>query len=61
MVAGHLRGKIFAALQGYLAFSPDGRRLVSTAWDRTFKLWDLKDNNLLKAMTGHTDQVNSIA
>jgi WD40 repeat protein len=61
MLACHFRGKISVARQSYLAFSPDGRRLVSTGWDRTIRLWDLNNNRLLKAMTGHTDQVNSVA
>ena len=41
VVGGQLRARISAARQGYLAFSPDGRRLVSTGWDRKISLWDL--------------------
>jgi len=35
--------------------SPDGRWAVSSAMNKTFLLWDIKEKSLLEKMRGHTD------
>src|SRR6267154_488420 len=49
---GHLRG---------LAVFPYGRRMVTGSWDKTLRLWDLKDGTVLKKMKGHRHAVSSVA
>ncbi len=44
-----------------LAFSPDGRLLVSAGQDPTIKLWSLADGALLKTLTGHSSGVCAVA
>ena len=45
-----------------LAFSPDGRRIVSGSADKTLRLWDAGIGQLIGIpLTGHTDAVNSVA
>src|SRR5882762_1330723 len=46
---------------GHIAFSPDGRRLVSGSYDTTVRLWDVATGALLQVMTGHCDDVFSVA
>ena len=43
-----------------LAFSPDGKRILTGSRDNTSKLWDLKGREL-KSLIGHTDWVNAVA
>ncbi len=46
------RGNIYA-----LAFSPDGRLLVSGGTDRTLRVWDVTTWRLIATMDGHTDEI----
>src|SRR5262249_48083991 len=39
-----------------VAFSPDGRRLVSAGADHAVKVWDLATGQEILALTGHTAQ-----
>lgn len=36
-----------------IQFSPDGSRLLTTAWDGTAKVWDMSDGRLLYSLVGH--------
>jgi WD40 repeat protein len=54
-----LRGHT-APLTG-VAFSPDGRRLVTSSWDRTLKLWDVAKRREVKTLHGHRDWVRGVA
>jgi WD40 repeat protein len=44
-----------------LAFSPDGTVLASASEDKTAKLWDMAQGNLLRTFTGAADKVTSVA
>ena len=44
-----------------LAFSPDGKTLVSGSEDKTIKLWDLETGHVLKTFEGHTGLVRGVA
>ena len=52
---GHMHGV------NSVAFSPDGKYIVSAADDKTIKLWDAKSGKIIKTFNGHTDVVNSAA
>jgi WD40 repeat protein len=41
-------------------FSPDGKTLASTGWDRTVRLWDVEKHALLRTCQGHEDHVMAI-
>ena len=41
----------------YLAFSPDGGRIVSASQDNTARLWNANTGKLLGVLRGHTDRV----
>ncbi len=42
-------------------FSNDGKKIITTSWDRTAKVWDANSGNLLLDLKGHNDNVNSIS
>jgi WD40 repeat protein len=44
-----------------VAYSPDGRLLVSGGQDTTLKLWDADMGRHLRTLHGHTDMVNHVA
>ncbi|MFW9996008.1 MAG: hypothetical protein ACFFD4_28465 [Candidatus Odinarchaeota archaeon] len=44
-----------------LAFSKAGEFLVSSSVDQTVKLWDLTTDTEIRTLTGHVDQVSSVA
>jgi WD40 repeat protein len=44
-----------------VAFSPDGKQVVSGSHDKTVRLWDAAIGTLLQTLEGHTSSVNSVA
>jgi WD40 repeat protein len=58
-------GDLLATLSGHtadvwaVAYSPDGRLLVSAGADSTVRLWNAESGALIYELTGHTDAVES--
>lgn len=44
-----------------VAFSPNGKRLVSGSLDRTMRLWNTRTGKLIRTREEHTAPVNSVA
>ncbi|NEO48805.1 MAG: hypothetical protein F6K55_33815, partial [Moorea sp. SIO4A3] len=44
-----------------IAFSPDGKQIISGSSDNTVRLWDTETGLPLHTLEGHTDKVNDIA
>jgi WD40 repeat protein len=44
-----------------VAFSPDGKQIVSGGGDNRVKLWDIKTEQVIHTFKGHSDNVNSVA
>jgi WD40 repeat protein len=44
-----------------IAFSPDGRQLVSSSFDKTIKVWDTNSGKCLKTLLGHRSRIWTVA
>jgi WD40 repeat protein len=44
-----------------IAFSADGRQIISASMDKTLKLWDIESGHLVRTFTGHSYGVTSVA
>jgi WD40 repeat protein len=60
-------GRLLHVLTGHtgsvnwLAFSPDGKLLVTASHDKTLKVWDVEHSRELYPLTGHTKGVRFVA
>jgi WD40 repeat protein len=44
-----------------VAFSPDGKLVVSGSWDETVRLWDTVTGAALQTLEGHSGSIRSVA
>lgn len=60
-------GKELRKLEGHTdsvthaVFSPDGKRIVTTSWDHTVRVWNVETGEELQKLEGHTDGVTHAA
>ena len=43
-----------------VAYSPDGKRIISGSRDQTIKIWDTNTGECLKTLGEHSNSVNSV-
>ena len=51
----------FAGRISSVAFSPDGRYVVSGSWGKIITLWDIATGLAIRSLTGHKERINSVA
>ena len=44
-----------------ITFSPDGKTIASTSWDKSVKIWQPDGTKLLTTLKGHSDQLWGVA
>ena len=60
-------GQLIHTLEGHtsrvnaIAFSPDGKQILSGSHDNTVRLWNTESGQLIHTLEGHTNTVNAIA
>jgi len=60
-------GEVTALLKGHedkvgsLAFSPDGKKLLSGSSDNTARIWDVQTEKTLHVLEGHTELIRTVA
>jgi WD40 repeat protein len=60
-------GRLVVRLNGHtgwvceLAFTGDGRRLISAATDQTIRFWETSDWTETQVLRGHTDEIHAVA
>lgn len=60
MVMGPLKGHKHAVAS--VAFSPDGKRVISGSYDMTIRVWDAKTGEVvIGPLEGHQNRVHSVA
>jgi len=63
----HISDQSSMTISGYkervksVAFSPDGKRIISGGLDQTVKVWDAETGNELMTLRGHKERVQSVA
>lgn len=43
-----------------VAFSPDGKRIVSGSWDKTIRIWDVKAGTVIHRIEGLSDKIVAV-
>jgi WD40 repeat protein len=64
LVLGKLNSLTFAGHTNPIntvAFSPDGKTILSGSGDTTIKLWNSETGEVIRTFEGHTDSVNTVA
>src|SRR5262245_14653436 len=44
-----------------IAFSPDGKTIVSASWDSSVRLWEVANGHPIRSFSGHQAQVECVA